>query len=85
VQQCKGFNIARWLTEWLQKNKIENISIDGPCITGNQFALFVDMQILNIASGKVKDFSEVATFTVRDDKIIEERFFTLLCSEIAQD
>jgi len=78
VQQCKGFNSARWLTEWLQKNKIENISIDGPCITGNQFALFVDMQILNIASGKVKDFSEVATFTVRDDKIIEERFFYLI-------
>jgi hypothetical protein len=76
VQQCTGFDSARSrLTKWLQHNKIEDISIDGPCITGNQFALFVDMQILNIASGKVKDFSEIATFTVRDDKIVEERFF----------
>jgi len=76
VQQCRGFDTARSrLSGWLQHHKIEDISIDGPCITGNQFALFVYMQILNIASGNVKNFSEIATFTVKGDKIIEERFF----------
>jgi hypothetical protein len=42
------------------------------------------MQTLNIASGKVKGSSEIDTFSIRDDKIIEERFF-LLRSKLEQD
>jgi SnoaL-like domain len=55
--------------------RIEDIGIDGPFVTGDQFALFLDMLITNIASGHAQPFTEIAIFTVRDGRIIEERHF----------
>jgi hypothetical protein len=53
---------------------MEDISIDGPFVTGNQFALFIDMQIVDLASGKRRHFAEIATFVMQGNKIFEERF-----------
>jgi hypothetical protein len=78
-QSCnkiQGFFSARQkLSRWLSRNKMEDISIDGPFVTGNQFALFIDMQIVNLADGKRKEFAEIATFIMIGNKIVEERFF----------
>lgn len=63
------------LTSWLEANAVSELLIDGPFITGDQFALFIDMEITHRASGKRKPFSEIATYTVRDGQIFEERFF----------
>jgi hypothetical protein len=60
---------------WFDASRIDDLSIDGPFVTGNQFALFMDMMIINRASGDSQPFTEIAVFTVRDAKIIEERFF----------
>lgn len=71
-----GFISARQkLSSWLSCNKMEDISIDGPFVTGNQFALYIDMQIINLADGERKEFGEIATFIMMGDKIVEERFF----------
>ena len=75
-EQVCGFTTAREnLCTWLSHNKIEDISIDGPFVTGRQFALFIDMQIVDLGSGKRRNFSEIATFIILGNKIIEERFF----------
>jgi hypothetical protein len=55
--------------------RIDELGIDGPFVTGDQFALFLDMLITDPASGEAKPFAEIAIFTVRDGRIIEERFF----------
>ncbi len=55
--------------------RIDDLGIDGPFITGDQFALFLDMLVIDPASGKAQPFTEIAVFTVRDGRIIEERFF----------
>jgi hypothetical protein len=55
--------------------RIEDLGIDGPFVTGNQFALFLDMLITDPVSGDTQPFTEIAIFTVRDARIIEERFF----------
>jgi hypothetical protein len=55
--------------------RIDDLRIDGPFVTGDQFALFLDMLITDAASGSAQPFAEIATFTVRDGRIIEERFF----------
>ena len=55
--------------------EIDDLGIDGPFITGDQFALFLDMLITDPATGKTQPFAEIAIFTVRDGRIIEERFF----------
>lgn len=54
---------------------IDELAIDGPFITGNQFALFVDVVLVDPATGTRRPFSEIALFTVRDGQIAEERFF----------
>lgn len=55
--------------------RIDDLGIDGPFVTGDQFALFLDMLITDPASGRAEPFTEIAIFTVRDGRIIEERFF----------
>lgn len=57
------------------QSRIDDLGIDGPFVTGNQFALFLDMLITDPASGHAEPFTEIAIFTVRDGRIIEERFF----------
>jgi len=63
------------LTRWLAANAMSEMLIDGPFITGDQFALFIDMEITRRATGERKPFSEIATYTVREGQIVEERFF----------
>jgi limonene-1,2-epoxide hydrolase len=55
--------------------KIDEIGIDGPFVTGDQFALFLDLMIADPASGGHRPFSEIALYTVRDGRIAEERHF----------
>ncbi|MFZ9394895.1 MAG: SnoaL-like domain-containing protein [Erythrobacter sp.] len=59
----------------LRHQRIEDIAIDGPFVTGNQFALFLDMTVVDRTSGTAAPFSEIAVFTVSDARITEERFF----------
>ena len=55
--------------------RIDDVGIDGPFVTGDQFALFLDMLITDPVSGQTQPFTEIAIFTVRDGRITEERFF----------
>lgn len=66
----------------LEKNKtrvcltrITNLDIDGPFITGDQFALFMDMVIVDRICGTRQPFTEIALYTVREGRIAEERYF----------
>ena len=49
--------------------RIDDLGIDGPFVTGDQFALFLDMLITDPASGQAEPFTEIAIFTVRDGRI----------------
>jgi len=60
---------------WLGANRIDDLSIDGPFVTGNQFALFMDMMIVGRADEEARPFTEIALYTVRDGRITEERYF----------
>ena len=55
--------------------KVDEIGIDGPFVTGDQFALFLDLVIVDPASGGRQPFSEIAIYKVRGGKIAEERHF----------
>ncbi len=55
--------------------KIDEIGIDGPFVTGDQFALFLDLVIVDAVSGGRQLFTEIALYTVRNAKITEERYF----------
>ena len=55
--------------------QIQEIGIDGPFVTGDQFALFLDLVIVDPASGASQPFIEIALYTVRGGQIAEERYF----------
>ena len=44
-------------------------------VTGNQFALFLDLLLTDPASGDGQPFTEIAVYTVRCGQIAEERYF----------
>ena len=55
--------------------RIDEIAIDGPFVTANQFALFLDLVIVDLAVSARQPFTEIALYTVRDGQIAEERYF----------
>lgn len=72
--ECRGIDaVRRKNLRWCSTHGIEDLSLDGPFVTGNQFALFADMLIAH--AGQRRPHSEIAVFAVRDGRIIEERFF----------
>ncbi len=71
---CRGFEAVREKNlRWFATRGIEDLSLDGPFITGDRFAVFADMVIAH--AGRRIAHSEIAVFTVRDGKIVEERHF----------
>lgn len=73
---AKGLVAARQrLASWISGHAVEDLMVDGPFITGENFALFFDMELVNRATGKRRPFSKIAVYTVCDGKITEERHF----------
>ncbi len=72
--ECRGIEAVREKNlRWFSTRGIEDLSLDGPFVTGDHFALFADMLIAH--GGQRIPHSEIAVFIVRDGKIIEERHF----------
>ena len=73
-QVCRGIKAVRTRSlGWIATHGIEDLSIDGPFVTGDHFAVFADMLIAH--GGRRIPHSEIAVFTVRGGKIVEERHF----------
>jgi ketosteroid isomerase-like protein len=60
---------------WVANHEVHSFSATGPFINGDQFALFMKIDVTQKASGERIKMDEVALYTVRDGKISEERFF----------
>lgn len=72
--ECRGIEAVREKNlRWFSTRGIEDLSLDGPFVTGDHFALFADMLIAH--GGRRIPHSEIIVFAVRDGKIIEERYF----------
>jgi hypothetical protein len=71
---CRGVEVLRARRLPLfATHGVEDLSLDGPFVTGDHFALFVDM--LMVHAGERTPHCEIAVFTVRDGRIVEERHF----------
>jgi len=71
---CRGIAAVRARhQDWFATHGIEDLTIDGPFVTGDRFALFTDMVIAH--AGRRTPHSEIAVFAVRDGKITEEIHF----------
>ena len=61
--------------EWSAIHDIHSFSTHGPYVNGDQFAVRFEMDVTNKQSGERMNMDEVAVYTVKDGKIVEERFY----------
>ncbi|MFM9978222.1 MAG: SnoaL-like domain-containing protein [Sphingomonadaceae bacterium] len=60
---------------WYENHEIHSAEVSGPNINGDQFVLRFKMDVTNRPSGQRMQMDEDALYTVKDGKIVEERFF----------
>ena len=60
---------------WFGANEIREFLLEGPFVTGNQFAAVIEMLIVPNAGNEPFRAREVGLFTVQDGRVTEERYF----------
>jgi ketosteroid isomerase-like protein len=60
---------------WTANHEVHRFDTRGPYLNASQFALHFSMDITRKQSGERITMDEVALYTVRDGKVVEERFF----------
>lgn len=76
MSQVRGKQAVRNKGEyWYAHNEVHGVEVDGPYVNGDQFAVHYKMDVTPKEGGKRQTMDEVGLYTVRGDKIAEERFF----------
>lgn len=60
---------------WTANHEVHGFEASGPYVNGDQFALRFHVDVTPTATGQRMAMDEVGLYTVRDGKVIEERFF----------
>ena len=60
---------------WYSAHEIHEALTEGPWVHGDQFTLHFTIDVTEKASGKRTKMNEIGLYTVRDGKVVEERFF----------
>lgn len=58
---------------WAQNNEVHGVEVEGPFVFGDQFAVRFSMDVTP-KGGERLQMDEIGLYTVRDGKIVEERF-----------
>jgi ketosteroid isomerase-like protein len=60
---------------WYANHEVHSVESFGPYVNGDQFAVRFAMDITAKENGQRMQMDEVGLYTVRDGKIVEERFY----------
>lgn len=60
---------------WTANHEVHSFETSGPYVNGDQFALDFKIDVTRKETGERVNMDEVGLYTVRDDRIVEERFF----------
>jgi ketosteroid isomerase-like protein len=71
-----GIDAIRKKNEWWFENYETNShQVDGPFVNGDQFAVKYLFDTTNKKTGERFQMTEIAVYTVKEGKIVQERFF----------
>jgi ketosteroid isomerase-like protein len=71
-----GKAAARAKGEWWEgAHEVHSVEVEGPYLNGDQFTVRFQMDVTNKETGQRMQMDEHALYTVKDGKIVEERFF----------
>ena len=72
----RGIDAARGKGEWwANSHETHGVVVEGPYVNGDQFTVRFKMDVTVKDSGQRMTMDEHALYTVKDDKVVEERFF----------
>lgn len=76
MAEIRGIDGVRGKGEWWTANhEVHSSEVEGPYVNGDQFVVRFKMDLTQKASGDRMTMDEVGVYTVKDGKIVEERFF----------
>ena len=71
-----GIDAIRKKNEWwFDNNDVDGHDVDGPYLNGDQFAVKYRFDTTNKKTRERTSMSEIAVYTVKEGKIVQERFF----------
>jgi ketosteroid isomerase-like protein len=59
---------------WYGAHEVHSVSAEGPYVNGNQFSVIFKMDVTTKETGNRMQMQEVGLYTVKDGKIVEEKF-----------
>lgn len=65
---------AEW---WVANHEVHSATVEGPYLHGDQFAVRMTFDFTRKTEGDRINLAEVGLYTVKDGRIVEERFFYL--------
>jgi ketosteroid isomerase-like protein len=76
MQECRGKAAVKAKSDWWVANHdVHGGTVEGPYPNGDQFAVRFTLDVTPKATGQRMQMDEIGLYTVRDGKIVEERFF----------
>lgn len=60
---------------WVENHEMHDASIEGPFVSEDQFAVRFKFDVTFKPTGQRNQMTEMALYTVRDGKIVQEEFF----------
>jgi ketosteroid isomerase-like protein len=79
MARCSGLKEVEAKGEWwYTNNEVHSFETEGPFVNGDQFALQFKIDVTpktGEMAGKRMQMTEVGLYTVKDGKVVEERFF----------
>lgn len=76
MEVCRGKDAVRQKGEWwVAGHEVHDFSSEGPYLNGDQFAVRFHFDVTVKETGERRVMDEVGLYTVRNGKVVEERFF----------
>ena len=60
---------------WVENHEMHDASVEGPFVSEDQFAVRFKFDVTFKPTGQRNQMTEMALYTVRDGKIVQEEFF----------
>ena len=60
---------------WVANHEVHSASVDGPFVSEEQFAVRFNFEVTFKPTGQRMKMTEMALYTVKDGKIVQEEFF----------
>ena len=77
--EVKGIDRVRGKNDWWEKNmEVHDSKVSGPFVAGDTFVVRFDLDATDKNSKERMHMSEVGIYTVKDDKVVREKFLPLV-------